>query len=99
MYQRADERPDPNRTTPTPIDQPTTEERRLSTADLAASGQPRPEFVREDPRVTDQAPANVTPINTAANRPVPAEGHATSERTALFRPEDAESFRSRWVDV
>jgi hypothetical protein len=47
----------------------------------------------------DQTPGNVTSIGAATNRPTPAGGNTTSERTALFRPEDSERFRSHWTDV
>jgi hypothetical protein len=98
MYQRADERPDPNRNSPTPIDQQP-EVRRSITADQEAAGQLHREPMQRNQEGVDQMPGNVTPIGAATPRPTPTGGSATSERTALFRPEDAERFRSHWTDV
>jgi hypothetical protein len=100
MYQRNDDpmtNPEPPATTRDPH---RTQSGGLSTADLAGTN-PAP-VERE---IVTIEPANVTPIgsrreqppqttNTPPTRESEPEGHS-----ALFRPDDAERFRTRWTDV
>jgi hypothetical protein len=96
MFQRADQPQDPDPRTPTPIDQRTPGERRLTTADLAEQSQPHPEQTHAEG--SEHTTSNVTPIDAGSQRPTPVTRRAP-ENTPLFRPDDSESFRSRWTDI
>jgi hypothetical protein len=84
-----------NQARPSSIESHPNESGGLSTADLAQTGRPKPESsepIRMDPSI-DQA-AHPGPMGS---RPDPQ--HTDGAYSALFRPEDAEQFRSHWTDV
>src|SRR5436309_1234142 len=91
MYQRADEHPEPEHARPAE----STEQRELSTADLAAAGN------RPIVEPAGEKPANVTPIGTRGERAATTPGMSTpttpdANRSPLFKSEEAEQFRSDW---
>jgi len=100
MYQRAEDPLTPTNSPATVREPRRSESSGLSTADLAGTNPPVVE--RETATI---APSNVTPITGRKEIPTRTDGSPSSRvgdpkgHPALFRPNDAEQFRSRWSDV